>query len=328
MGRRSLNVRQKASLCRRTRAFTLAELAVYLTIISAVMGSLPQVAALCVSAYDAMIDGHSSLDRTARVFAILQAPLDMCGYGMPKEPDEYRAAFYMNDLSPFNWPGPISVTESLIDINVNRANSHCRIVYAVPSGVMTSGVCDASGAAFEIRTYTSPKLLEPIGSKEPNSVKNWLLFGASTPKPAPAWLYSTPSFSGDSYTLVLRRIDTGGTVRLAAGDEICYLRAMECMTRPYDAGAHKDDFMFYTNDRAGSGWQPRVPGVVDARFEADAENGVLRVWLLVRGDRRYAEKISAGTPDGWPDEYAADIPDRMRHYRLYAYSRTFRLKNF
>ena len=106
-------------------------------------------------------------------------------------------------------------------------------------------------------------------------------------------------------------------------DELFYLRAMECTIMKRD-----DDFAFVTNDYTGSGWQPRVTGVVDVRFELDGSGRLLNVMTLTRGKWRHDEIITKGTPQGWPAKYSSSIPEEARHYRLMTNRAAFALKNF
>lgn len=311
---------------KRKKAFTLVELVLYIVMLTAVIASTPHAALLCRLAYSSVMDEQSAHKRAGKVLAIIGPPLEMCGYGLPKEPTEYRAAFGSVSIAPFNWSGPISVTDSTIELFVNKKASNCRIAYGVPTGNYVTSCDEIRSASFGLKTDGLPHLLE-AGKSKSYEVKNWIIAGAATPRFSPAWLASAHAASGGGYTLNLRRTDTGDAVRFASNDELHYLRVMECRTRPYD-GMAKKDFAFYTNDHMGSEWQPRVLGVVDARFEVDSDRGLARIWLLVRGNTRYSGVKSPGTPAGWPEEYAKDIPREMRNYRLYAYTRSFRLKNF
>jgi hypothetical protein len=98
---------------------------------------------------------------------------------------------------------------------------------------------------------------------------------------------------------------------------------MECCVRTSGS-----DYICYTHDTQGRGWQPRVRGVLDARFEKDPETGVARVYVLTMGKTRYDEIVTNGVPDGWPERYASKIPREGRHYRLLGSAASFGMKNF
>jgi hypothetical protein len=134
--------------------------------------------------------------------------------------------------------------------------------------------------------------------------------------------------SGGNVKLSLRRKLGGNELIIPRNDALFYLRAAEMQTRAFDNWQSDGDFAFFTNDCTGSGWQPRVMGVVDARFELDDDRRLLRVSLLVRGEKRYGRIVTEGTPSGWPDDWAGDIPEIARRYRLYTHSVAIDLKNF
>ncbi|MDL2263250.1 hypothetical protein LJC31_01215 [Synergistaceae bacterium OttesenSCG-928-I11] len=312
-------------LSKKFPAFTLVETILCLVLTVVLLGGIPHAVYLCQLALHAMSDAHAAQNRAEQVRAIIRPMVETCGYGVSKDPDDFRAAFELGGLAPFNWPGPISVVDGAAGTS-GREASTCRIVYAIPSGIRTTQETRTTEDTFQVRVSATPGNLESH-STMPHSTKNWALFAAATPRFHPAWLTATSGTGPDGALLLLRRRGNGELL-IPRNDELFYLRAAEIQVRAYDDGTNRDDFALYTNDHTGSGWQPRVVGVVDARFELADERRLLRVVMLVRGEKRYDRDVTTGTPDGWPAKWADDIPQSARRYRLYAHSVAFNLKNF
>jgi hypothetical protein len=106
-------------------------------------------------------------------------------------------------------------------------------------------------------------------------------------------------------------------------DEIFGIRALECEVRK-----RNDDFALFTNDQTGSGWQPRVNGVIDIRFALDRKNRLVTVETLTRGAHRYENTVTSDALEEWRKKYGGDIPEESRHYRLASNTAVFELKNF
>ena len=312
-------------LSKKFPAFTLVETIFCLVFTVILLGGIPHAAYLCQLAMHAMSDAHAAQNRAEQVRAIVRPMTETCGYGMPKEPGDFRAAFELGGLAPFDWAGPATVVDKVLAAS-GRIASTCRIVYAIPSGIRTTQETRTTEHTFQVRTNAVPGNLESH-STEPHSTKNWALFASATPHFQPAWLTATLGTGPDGALLSLRRRGDGELL-IPRNDELFYLRAAEIQTRTYDEGPYRDDFALYTNDHTGSGWQPRVVGVVDVRFELADERRLLRVVMLVRGEKRYDRDVTTGTPDGWPAKWTDDIPKSARRYRLYAHSVAFDLKNF
>jgi hypothetical protein len=121
--------------------------------------------------------------------------------------------------------------------------------------------------------------------------------------------------------MVNRNPSGGEKISIPENDQIFNLRALECEVR-----TRGDDLALLTNDHSGSGWQPRVEGVIDIRFELEEYGRILRVLTLTRGKHRYPYVVTRNIP-GWPEEYSADIPASARHYMLMANEASFALKN-
>jgi hypothetical protein len=271
-------------------------------------------------------DINAAQTRAEMVFSILRNPLEQCGYGMPKKDAEYRQGFGAS-VAPFNWPGPISVSASNTAL-WKREKGVCRIAYGVGTKIRTLEAAVVSGDKVEIRVTGVPSLLEGSAGDDyiENIVKNWILAGAMMPEFRPLIQYAPPQRLIEGGTLLSFKMkfpSLGSEMFIPENDELFYFRSMECTVMKKD-----DDYAFVTNDYTGSGWQPRVTGVVDARFELDGSGRLLKVTLLTRGDRKHDKTITKGLPDGWPKEYSSSIPEDARRYMLMTSQVSFALKNF
>lgn len=306
------------------RAFSLIELLIGVALISLVFLGLVEACFLTFKALRYVEDVHTSQLRAERVFALLRMPFDHCGYGMPKDSEGYRRGFGSLNCEPFNWNGPLSIETAMFD-STARENGECRIVFGIRTRERVTESLRASSDTFSVETSGNPHLSEcPSAGQKPLSIKNWLLFGSMLPNASPL---SQRVLSGNSTSLELKAYvppSVMGKIFIPENDEIFYLRAFKCRVKR----SHQDDFAFYINDQSGSGEQPRVDGIVDARFEYNPTKRMVTVLLLAKGENRYGEIITKGSVESWPDEYTGDIPEDARHYRLFAYKSQFGLKNF
>jgi hypothetical protein len=271
-------------------------------------------------------DINAAQTRAEMVFSILRNPLEQCGYGMPKEDEAYRKSFGASG-APFNWPGPISVSASKTAL-WTREKGVCKIAYGVGTKIRTLESSVISGDRMEVRATGVPGMLEGKAGDDysQNIVKNWILAGAMMPDYRPMIQYAPPKKLLESGVIMSFRMNSpsaGSETFIPENDELFYFRAMECTVMKRD-----DDYAFVTNDYTGSGWQPRVTGVIDVRFELDGNGRLLRVMTLTRGKQRHDEIITRGNPQGWPERYSSTIPEDARHYRLMTSQASFALKNF
>jgi hypothetical protein len=271
-------------------------------------------------------DINAAQTRAEMVFSILRNPLEQCGYGMPKEETTYKAGFDASG-APFNWPGPISVSTSSTAL-WTREKGVCKIAYGVGTKIRTLASADISGDRIEVRVTGVPSMLEGAAGNNysKNIVKNWILSGAMMPYFRPLIQYAPPKKLPEGGAVMSFKINApqaDSETFIPENDELFYFRAMECTIMKKD-----DDYAFVTNDYTGSGWQPRVTGVIDIRFELDESGRLLKVMMLTRGKWRYNEIVTKGLPKDWPEKYRSTIPSDARHYRLMTNKASFALKNF
>ena len=307
------------------RAFSLVELLIGAALMSLIFIGLAEVTFKSFEVLHFIEDVRVSGRRAGRVFELLRMPLEHCGYGMPKEPNEFRRAFGSMDFEPFNCSGAFSIPPIFPGVGA-REKSECVILFGIGTDARVVDEINTSDSELSVRISTGLALLEPCGiGHRPLSVKNWVLFGAMLPELRPLFLKTVSSGGTPSGNRLLGLSSpTGEQIFIPMSEEPFYLRAFRCRVKRGEGG----DSIFNINDYTGSGDQPRVEGVIDARFDYDPVHHLVTVNLLVRGDNRSGEKKSTGAVKGWRDEYTSDIPEDARYYRLFAYKRTFHLKNF
>jgi hypothetical protein len=309
-------------------AFTLVEVLFAALTIPLVMASIITGTLFFTEIGSYAEDVCIAQDRAEHTFSLMKLPIDHSGYGLPKDASEYKAAFGSGLGKPFSWNGPMSVEDATVGGNI-RKNAACRIAYGIPSMVYVKSEVVTSSDTLELSASGMPDLLETTaGAKaKPSAVKNWVLAGSMLPYSRPFWITSAADAAKNGKKLSLRwnkPLGFSEEIFIPENDELFYLGAVECRVLASSDG----DYIFYMEDYRGGGRQPRQEGVIDARFEIDSSKKMLKVHLLVRGERRYDEIKTTGTPVGWPEKYASDIPDLARRYRLFAFSESFALKNF
>jgi hypothetical protein len=317
-------------ICRKARrAFLLVEVIVSVMVISLTAAGIMLGALAFLETGRYAEDVGAARERAEHVFSMIKLPLDHCGYGMPSDPYEYRKAFSEIKLEPFSWGGAISINNVILSKaggGGRRMDAVCRIAFGLPSGVRVKKEISASPDRLEVIAREKPSLLEIVGAGDnPDFVKNWALLGAILPRQRPLWLDNSSKSVSDETILLFK--PGGGPISqdrvfIPENDEIFYLGAISCYVDFFEG-----DYAFFIRDFRGGGGQPKVAGVADARFELDDSKKLLKVTLLVRGNRRYDRVKTAGTPVGWPEKYAPDIPAPLRRYRLFAYTESFGLKN-
>ena len=322
----AVETHEKNRVKRKSRAACLSEILVSLLIIPIVLSGLAAVTYVPFRIMRHAEDVSVAQDRAEMVFSILAAPLEQCGYGLPKNSGDYVYSFN-TPLPPFTWDGPISIEAAPHPAGM-RENGSCKIAYAVETKSRTISKAETSSDIMLITVNSVPALLKSASgfSGSGNDVNNWILFGSMMPYCLPARknMTQTTLLNGDvSISVMFNRPSSDeDTITIPENDELFYLRVMECQVRNSE-----EKSVFATRDYMNTGWQPRVDGVVDVRFELEADTRLIRVWALTHGTRRFADVVTKGAPPAWPEKYARDIPDEFRHYRLFAREAVFSLRN-
>jgi hypothetical protein len=310
---------------KKTRAFSLAELLVSSLIASMLLFGLSGTIFLPLRLMRYTNDIDAALSRAEMVFSILRTPMEYSGYGLPKDETVYKEYFGVS-AGPFNWPGPMSVSSTNRVGMGLRENASCKIAYATETKCRTLSLVVVSGDRFKTAASGTPsQLLTDAKDADPETViQNWFVFGAMMPHCLPAkYMGRSADAGGITYLSFKFKKPVSEPVWIPENDEIFGLRALECEVRKRD-----DDFVLFTNDQTGSGWQPRVDGIIDIRFALDWENRLVTVETLTRGTHRYEDAITSGALEVWQKKYSGNIPEEVRHYRLASNSAVFEMKNF
>ena len=264
------------------------------------------------------------------VFSVLRTPIEYAGYGLPKDEAAYIECFGVS-ASPFNWRGPLSVSVSKRVDTGTRDNASCKITYATETRCRTLSQNVITNDRFKITASGTPsQLLTDAKDADPETViQNWFVFGAMTPRCLPAMNIGKSTdaagISHLSFKFKFKKIapELVLPVSIPENDEIFGLRALECEVRK-----RNDDFALFTNDHTGSGWQPRVDGVIDVRFTLDREDRLVTVETLTRGSHRYKDTVTSDALEEWQKKYNSVISEESRHYRLASNTAVFEMKNF
>ncbi|MDR1581496.1 MAG: hypothetical protein LBS35_14160 [Synergistaceae bacterium] len=312
-------------LTKKTRAFSLVELLVSSMIASMILLGLAGTIYLPIRLMQYTDDIDAAQSRAEMIFAILRTPIEYAGYGLPKDETIYRECFGIS-ANPFNWPGPLSISLSDRKDTGRRDNASCRITYATETKCRTLSQEVVSGDIFKIAVSGTPsQLLENTAESNPAvAVRSWFVFGAMMPRCVPArYTGRSADAAGTTYLSFIFKKINSEPVSIPENDEIFGMRALECEIRK-----RNDDFALFTNDQTGSGWQPRVDGVIDIRFALDRKNRLVTVETLTRGAHRYKDTVTSDAQKEWQRKYGGVIPEESRHYRLASNTAVFELKNF
>lgn len=316
------------------RAFTLVEMIIGLVVVLLLFGWTTGAAQMILLVLDDTSERRSVQARVDQAFSLLREVADSAALGLPIDADSYRDAFGRIGNAPFNWEGPVSVADSSI-AGTHRERSALRVVYAVPTGTyeriraVEDAVIDGTRGVVTISAVPSLEFtdddIDPVTGGR-TTIKPWVVFGATTPLPMAARLVARPTTEGAGRTRIsLARADDGTPRTIHANDELMHLRAAEFQVRVSDNADGTFDSTLYRDARNGTGIQPVVRGVVDARFELDDDARLLTVRLLLRGDKLHDEAMPL--PDDWPTEWSGAIQPRFMRYRLFSETMMFELKN-
>lgn len=216
-------------------------------------------------------------------------------------------------MPPYDWPGPISVADTGVNVTNSsdrRRDGILNMVYAVPCVPRTRELVLLGGESRLITLDSAPdarELAAPFG-KGP-----FACFGSAIP-PGSVLEVTGISRSGG--------LTVGGPLRHSVSvqkyDRLHIFRAVKMF-------AFRD--ILYTDDFLGAGRQPRLNGVRDLRFRADAEKQKITVYVLTRGDKKYRRTQRIRRLEQWPGEYLEKVEDLDVNYMLFVTKFVLELPN-
>ncbi|MDO5563054.1 MAG: hypothetical protein Q4F74_05515 [Synergistaceae bacterium] len=252
-------------------------------------------------------------NRAEAVVTLLRNPVFYCGMGLPVAPNEYRAAFGGSVYASYYWNGPISAVKS----PTGKAGGELRLVYAKPAYVkLTSDLkYPDDGNKLYFNGAVGVDTLASRSSGPPETLRECVIFKNSFPRVNPLivrWVTGTRK-SVEVESLI------NPEFKLYKGDMLHLLYVYRIFAR---------NGILYTQDYRMSGEQPRVDGISDIRFDADAERRTLTVYALIRGDRAYVDRPAVDGAETWPEKFSDGEVYKQSNYRRRLFVFTLGLPNY
>lgn len=293
-----------------TKGFILTELiislAIFLIITAAILNSLT----LSSNKITAFMDYRKAMIRTAKAVALLKMPAFYCGFGMPVGAAEYKKAFGNQKFDPFRWEGPIKSYTGPSGF----ADSELRIAFAAPgrSRLTKMTLSETKEGYLYLDKLPEKGDIGESFSGYSFDIRNWIFFADTFPPGLP---FCITGLSGKIMTV---KNYISPAFSILQNDRLYHFRAIRiyCLNGTV-----------YTKDHRSPGDQPRVSGIMDMRFQVDAELKTLTVYVLARGDHEYSEKREIIDAYLWPEEYISPWKDKRSKYQLYASKTVWRLPN-
>ena len=293
-----------------SRGFSLPEILVGITLM--LMITFPLLPALKASADKTVsyFDYMRAHVRTSRTKAILKSPVFYCGLGMPVSPSKYKRSFGSQKFDPFRWEGPIGVCKGPSGLD----KSELRISYSRKGSTKAADAVESNldEARFMLHKFPEPNELGESFSDNSPDIRNWVFFPSSVP---PATPFCVTGLSGKEITV---KNSMDASFSICRGDRVHHLRALRVYVL---------NDCLYTKDFRSPGDQPRVPGIMDIRFDVDVPKKTVAVYILARGDKLYDSPQEISGKEKWPEEYIEYWIERGSRYRLFASKTVWHLPN-
>ncbi|WP_342451574.1 type II secretion system protein [Acetomicrobium sp.] len=310
---------------KRHQAFTLIELLVAMIILAVVGIAAVGLFFSFSRHFEQSADLTVARQRGEMVLTRLEFPFLHAGLSMPNDPGVFEDVFVVRsnpgvDLlaalrsDTRGWDRPVFLPDS-VRIAGTDYYKKIGIVYSLGSGVgvLAEGDAEADQEVVLDLSYPCPgDQLKPANFSLSVMTDYWVSFsGCQTP-----FIVKNMSANRKRLTVVASKRDL-----IPQFSELQYIRAMSAYVNSPGGSSPS----FYVRDVTRSPAQPIVEGVSQALFSFDEKNNLLTVHLLLRGNRRFLEKVTLGDVSGWPlDEI---VTDEDRHYRLIAMTASWRVRN-
>ncbi len=293
----------RISAKKKSRAFTLVELLISITLMFIVTGTVGGLFFVYLSHYEQATEITAARQRGEMVLSILEGPVLHSGMGMPNSGD-FPSAFSVGaGTVPFDgWGEPLSAVDN------GSFGDRLRIVYPEPMEVIVEST-DNSSSQVECNNGAG---LGDFSSGNGSSLKNWAIF----PSVENPYLISVKGT--DSLTVV----SSADVEEIAVFDNLCRLRAMTA----YVNNPSGSQPSFCVNNQDGSGGHSRVDGIGAINFDVDQNTSTMTVSVLALGSNRHDEEITTGDVPLW-DEANWGWNEDYRHYRLVVVNGRWRVRN-
>ncbi|MDD4160755.1 MAG: hypothetical protein PHO18_07405 [Synergistaceae bacterium] len=294
----------------RPNGFLLTELLIALLIFLFAAAPLMSALKISMEKMNVFIDYRKAMNRQARAVSLLKSPIFHCGFGMPFNSERYKESFGSLKFDPFRWNGPISVTAGASGLS----DSEIRIAYAMPGSTKLAYLCSTAipECSLKLHKFPEPGEIGESFAGGASNIRNWIFFSSTLPPSTPL---RVTALSGK--TMTVRNV-LGNGFTILKGDRTYHFRAI----RLYCLNDN-----LYTKDYRSPGYQPRVAGVVDMRFDLDKLKKLVNIYILVRGDIVYSTPKRIIGQETWPADYIRPWIEKQPKHQLYASKIVWRLPN-
>ncbi|MEG1837607.1 MAG: hypothetical protein RR203_07670 [Synergistaceae bacterium] len=292
---------------KKTLAFSIAELLVYMVVLSLLM--LPLLNILKESVNSSIIKTDLSIiqNRFEKAYSVIELPIFYAGMGVPLDHNEYKMSFNNVMKSPFFWNGPISVVQ-------DGRYTKLRLVYAVNLGVTVTKTKYLH--KNDDKTISLSSNLDRILSRQtPLNIRNIILIPSSYPSRTP---FIVEGIHPSERKLNISSYINNSYTRIPEGSSIYQLSAYEISAR--------NGILYATNYRV-TGDQPLARGVDDINFELDIDRKILKIYFLMRGRITYPKIQPISNLSLWPDTLQSDQIKKNSYYKRRVYKCVFPLVN-
>lgn len=294
----------------RQKAFSLVELLTVIVLMVPLLAMMLSLLFFSLRTIEYLREVQLATIRAQSAVHLLLVPLEQGAFGLPTDVNEYKMGFMNAPYAPFNWSGPVSVRDAVLTHGRKRRDGVFRLAYGTSSPANLRYLINVGTTQYSLILTNAADGAEPYNSYK-YFPKNWVLFGASKPKNPPLLVIER------SGTRIKVRHNSPSVPTIVENDTVHYFRALEVEVL---------DGVLSTNDFSGSGVQPRIEGIMDARFKWDPANQTMTLFILARGDKILEKKSSL--PKEWDTAYSADVPENAFNYTLVARCVKVKIRNY
>ncbi len=295
-------------LTKHKKAFTFVELLIAMVIIAIVSGAVIMLAYTYFNHFEQAKELSMARERGIMVVTYLEKRILNAGLGMPTGTTSFKNGFGETLLSAIAVEiGGEEWDKTVFKPDEDREDSEeLLIAYAIPSGMRTIEYSQigTGGETIRLSSLDASK----IEKNNKSTTKGW------TVVPSQRMPFYITDYNTANKTIELTP-GTDGTWAVPANEELHLVRFMK---------AFVENETFKVNDLTiPGGSQPLVEGILDCRFVMDGESGLLSVFILARGNRKYSRPVTPESLKGWD----FPLPSGARNYHLTVINKGWRVRN-